>query len=106
MPDSRLRILFAHQAAADLEDIYFYTASRWGEEQARVYKARMLDALNLLAENPEMGLLDTRGRSGFRSFRVGSHRIWYRREGSALFVIRVLHTKRQSMDLSAMDQAD
>lgn len=79
----------------DLTDAYTYLAER--NPQAA---DRLLDdgeaLVNLLATFPELGRIRDELRPGVRSFRVRHVRyvLFYRREGDALVLLRLLHGSR------------
>ena len=82
-------------AEADLEDIFEYTLSRWGEEQFYVYRDKLTAALNTIALDPEV--VGSRSREdlfqGCRIFRVEHHYLVYRRGRDGIEVGRVLHER-------------
>lgn len=80
-------------AQRDLEGIFDYTVERWGLEQALRYTEAIAGACALLAEQPDHGLACDAIRSGYRSWRVERHRIYYRPAPYGVAVVRVLHER-------------
>lgn len=79
------------RAEADLREIWRYTSRNWSPEQADTYYNKLVDGIEAVAADGELG------RPSFRSnvFRhvVGSHVIYFRRRGSMVYIIRVLHSR-------------
>ena len=84
------------QAEVDLEEIWSYTATRWGLDQAERYVGGILQMLDFISENPRLGRWADEVRPGYRKKAIGSRIIFYREQDAAIDVVRVLH---QSMDL-------
>jgi toxin ParE1/3/4 len=83
------------RARRDLQDIWTYSADRWGPERADAYLRRMDEAITRAARDPQHGrACDPVGR-GYRKWAVGSHMLFYKDDDKTIIVIRVLH---QSMD--------
>ena len=80
-------------AEIDLEDIWLYSFEQWNEEQADRYYDQILDGIEQLIDNPEMGKSCATIRSGYRSIQVNSHIIYYRIDDDTIRVIRVLHER-------------
>ncbi|MGE0256700.1 MAG: type II toxin-antitoxin system RelE/ParE family toxin [Alphaproteobacteria bacterium] len=78
-------------AAADLRQIGQYTQARWGSLQRRRYFAALDRCLTFLAEHPDAGRVRDDVRVGYRSWREGSHVIFYRPDGDTVLVVRILH---------------
>lgn len=91
------------EARDDLREILRYSLRAWGRGQRCAYKTRILDALRELARYPGLG----RERHGLgkdvRSFPVGRHVIIYLATDDELIVLRILHTRMDIDDESAMD---
>ena len=89
------RAIFTPRARTDLDDIWDYTAQRWGIDQAERYLRRIAEAAELIAETPGRGRSCDHVREGYRKYPVGSHVIFYRETGGNIDVVRILH---QQMD--------
>ena len=84
-------VKFSRRARADLRGIWSYTIEHWGKGQAEAYLALIEGAVDAIVDNPELGRPCNEVRQGYRKHLVGSHVLFYRIEGKAIFVIRVLH---------------
>jgi toxin ParE1/3/4 len=82
-------------AADDLEDVFDYTLTTWGFEQFERYRKRLNQALDKIAQEPEV--VGSRSRDdlfpGCRVFRVEHHYLVYRKGPKAIEVGRVLHER-------------
>lgn len=78
-------------ADADLDSILDYGIAAHGRETAESYLRLIHATLDRLAEFPELGVPQFDLRAGLRSLPVKEHRIFYRFEGAAILVARVLH---------------
>jgi toxin ParE1/3/4 len=92
-------IRFTEQADLDLLNIYTYTHSTWGAQQATKCTDLLRAALHKIAEKPDrIGTVDRSYlRPGYRSYHQQRHLIFYRVEGNYIEVIRFLH---DSMDIA------
>ena len=84
-------MIFAEKARADLEEIWEYSARRWGQEQADSY----LKTIAKAAADAAAGRLRSRGvdfvRPGLRKARCVRHFIYFRKRNDGIRVVRVLH---------------
>jgi len=87
------------RARDDLASIADYTLSIWGEAQMRVYLDALLSRVEWLSENPMLGRPRPEIAPHLRSWREGSHIIFYRTAEDRIQIIGVPH---QSMDLDGM----
>ena len=84
-------------ADADLDDILDYGIRAFGRDVAEAY-LRLIDAtLARLSMFPEMGAPRPDLRPGIRSVPVKEHRVYYRFDGNAIGVVRVLHKAMDEM---------
>jgi plasmid stabilization system protein ParE len=90
-----MRIGFARRARRDLEEIFDYIATDNPKAAQRVLRA-ILDAINLVATNPSMGIKSARG-SNARSKLVISYpyRVHYLVRTDGIFIVHVRHTARR-----------
>ena len=81
------------ESRRDLAAIDDYTASRWGNEQARAYIAGIWQSFDKLAAKPELGRRRPDVPPPYLVFPVGSHIIIYRlnAEADRIEVLNVLH---------------
>jgi toxin ParE1/3/4 len=92
---SRRKLSLAPAAEDDLADILQYTEKRWGSEQADSYQAMLQKVLLELVEFPHLGKARPDLPAGYRSLLADQHLIYYRIEGSAIRVSRILHVRRE-----------
>lgn len=84
---------FTKRARRQLAEIAVYTATTWGAEQARIYRADLDKTLHALCWEPLMGSDIGSVRKGYRSFPSGRHVIFYRLLGNRLEVTAILHER-------------
>jgi toxin ParE1/3/4 len=89
------------QADSDLDDIWYYVASRGGSiDIADRFVDSITDRFFLLASHPNIGRArDEDLRPGLRSFPVGEYIIIYRVQDADVLILRVL---RGSRDVAAL----
>ena len=85
----------SRRARADLAEIWRYTHSRWGREQADKYVTTIHQTFGKLMANPSLGRPFPDAPKETRRYRIGSHVIFYRKSRKRLYIVRVLH---QSMN--------
>lgn len=87
-------VVLSPKAKADLSDIWDYTCSEWGVEQAEKYVrelwAAMQEQTRDLTKSVDIGDV----RKGYKKVRSGSHVIFFKvtRDG-VVEVVRILHQK-------------
>ena len=86
-------VRFSNRALADLDSIVGYTIHRWGEVQAALYVGQLEAASQRLADIPTLGRPCDHVRPGLWRTEAGSHVLFFRREGEALLVCRILHAR-------------
>lgn len=87
----------SEKANEDLENIWLYTYENWSQEQADRYYNLILNEMEYISENYESGKSLEHIRKGYRSSKVKSHLIFYRKsKRSTVEIIRILH---QRMDI-------
>lgn len=85
-------------AREDLKSIAKYTEEKWGREKRNNYLHDIDHAFQQLTSNNKLGRPCDHVRSGYRTFPVGSHIIFYVIGDDELVeIIRVLHKR---MDVS------
>ncbi|CAM2175058.1 type II toxin-antitoxin system RelE/ParE family toxin [Burkholderia orbicola] len=85
-------------AERDLDDIWDYTAGRWGEAQAEHYILGIESTIIGLADGTQPSLSAADVREGYRKALVGMHVVFFRESTALIDVIRILH---QQMDIPA-----
>ncbi len=92
-----MKLIIAPRALRDLDDIEYFTARRWGDDQAVRYLKQLRLAFERVADIPALGRV-VRGSDGLSTYRRGSHVLAFRAAAAHVEIVRVLH---QSMDLAA-----
>jgi toxin ParE1/3/4 len=91
------RFFLSPAAQKDVEQIWDYTADRWGTDQAEHYLRDLQQAIERAAVNPPIGRSCEEVRSGYRKLPAGSHVVFYRQiDDGAIDVVRIPH---QRMDI-------
>jgi toxin ParE1/3/4 len=85
-------------AVRDLTEILGYSIDAHGEAAAEAYLADLDRALDRLREYPELGAARPELNPLLRCLPCREHRIFYRFDGRAISVVRVLH---KAMDAEA-----
>lgn len=87
-----MKLVKSGAAGRDLDDIFDYTLTTWGIEQAEAYVASFDDAFARLRDHPEIGMtLEFAPR--FRRLRHRHHLILYELLPGRLRVVRILHER-------------
>ena len=87
----------SEKANEDLENIWLYTYENWSQEQADRYYNLILNEIEYIAKHFESGKSMEHIRKGYRSTKVKSHLVFYRKsKRSTVEIIRILH---QRMDI-------
>jgi toxin ParE1/3/4 len=87
------RFVLRPRAQADLDEIWDYTADRWGLDQAETYTRRLWKDIRTLADNPTLGRECNEVRPGYRHYPSGSHVRFYRLADDGIDVVRILHER-------------
>jgi toxin ParE1/3/4 len=88
-----LKLRLSRAAQQHLEDIWLYTISEWGEDQAEKYVALIEKALSLLPDNPYLGKVRPDVKPGYRALQAGKHLIFYSVGEEFVDVIGILHIR-------------
>ena len=83
------------KAVEDLENIYNRSINIWGVNRTREYIYDIENIFFSISENPMFGHAVEHLQHGLRSYPIGSHIVFYRREPSHVVIVRILH---KSMD--------
>lgn len=90
-----MKIQLTVDAEKDIEEIYCYSISSFGENQAELYYSGLSKHFTYIADNPVIGSnFSFVKESVFRS-NSESHAIYYRQEKKGILILRILH---QHMD--------
>jgi toxin ParE1/3/4 len=82
------------RALADLDEIWAYTVETWSVEQAERYLAGLGNALEALAERPQIGRTRDDLHPGLLVSSYAKHLIFYLVAKWGVDVVRVLHGSR------------
>lgn len=90
------RCILSPRAELDLDEIWDYTAERWGLEQAETYTRQLWRDIQNVAAQPAIARSCSDVRAGYYKYCSGSHIIFFRLTDSGIDVVRILH---QRMDV-------
>lgn len=87
------RFTLSPAARSDIDEIWDYTAERWGAAQAERYIGDIRDAcIDLAAGRRVSQRVDI--REGYRKLGVGSHILFFRSDDAGdIVVVRILHKR-------------
>jgi toxin ParE1/3/4 len=85
----------SRRAQSDLDEIWDYSAQRWGRDQANRYVEALRDSIKRVAAEPSRGRSMTVGHKSYQRYRSRSHLIFYRKTNRGIRIVRILH---ESMD--------
>lgn len=88
-------LAFSPAAQADLEEIWDYSADRWGPEQADSYIDAIRDACDALARGARQGR-PAEVWPHIRKCLCGSHVVYFVDHPGHLDVIRILHQRQDA----------
>jgi toxin ParE1/3/4 len=91
MPDRSISI--TDPAHADLEAIGQYTDQQWGEGRGEAYIESLLDSIELLGSNPEMGHRVSPQQLDLRRVVLRHYVVQYRVLELEIEILRVLHKR-------------
>jgi toxin ParE1/3/4 len=87
------RVVSSPKAKSDLSDIWDYTLSEWGIDQAEKYVRELWAAMQNHACDPSISIDISDVRRGYRKARPGSHIIFFKRTSDGIDVVRILHRR-------------
>lgn len=85
------KLIVSPRAGGDIDDIYDYTESRWGEDQAEDYTSGIRQALQEVCQGTRKGKSIDHVRKGAISLSFRSHFLIFRENTSSIILIRILH---------------
>ena len=88
------------RAKSDLDEIWDYTADKWGLGQAETYTRRLWADIIAVAARPTLGRECPEVRQGYRKYPSGSHVLFYHSAAGGIEVVRILHKR---MDYESHD---
>lgn len=80
-------------AQRDLADIWHYTNTKWGKDQANRYTLMLKAMCGALAAAPHQGVDCTFIKPGYRRRNTEHHVIYFRRTTYGIAIIRILHQR-------------
>lgn len=89
-------IRISARADDDLEAIGDYTEANWGVQKSEEYLDSITRCVEMLADNPQLGILRSELGRGLYLWPHESHLIFYRFDDDAIEIGRILHS---SMDV-------
>ena len=87
------RYVLSPRAQLDLDEIWNYTAKRWGIDQAEIYTRQLWRHIQTVAVQPTMGRPCPEIRDGYHKYLSGSHFLFYRLIDGGVDIIRILHER-------------
>jgi len=94
------------RAVQDFQNLFLYTLRNFGLNQADLYTEKMDRLLDLISDNPGMGIDCAHISLGIRRYSHEKHSIYYRQRESDILVVRILHQRMNPLihfDVSAGD---
>lgn len=88
------RFVLSPRAQQDLDDIWDFSAERWGDDRADSYVRGIRAAIETIAADPRRGQ-ECGFRVGYFQYSAGRHILFFKRLADGVDIIRILH---QSMD--------
>jgi toxin ParE1/3/4 len=85
-----MRLIFRAGATADLRNVARTTRTAWGEDQARLYVAKLRREIKSLTEFP-LRFPEVDDRPGLRRMNNGRHAVFYVVADERIEIVRVLH---------------
>jgi toxin ParE1/3/4 len=84
------RYALSPNAARSLEGISDYSLGEFGQQQAIRYLTMLNDKFEYLAQSPERGTKRDEIKSGYLSYFVGSHTVYYKIAEDGILIIDIL----------------
>jgi toxin ParE1/3/4 len=89
----RDHFVLSPRAQTDLEDIWDYTADRWGLEQAETYTRQLWKHITAMVGKPSLGKECSEVRRGYWKYASGAHVLFYRVTPDGVDIVRILHER-------------
>ena len=87
------------KAIEDISDIWIYTFQKWSQKQADRYHNLLTDEFEYISTHFEGGRSLEHIKPGYRSSKVKSHVVFYKRNSNGVTeIIRVLHQNMEVAD--------
>ncbi|SEA76782.1 toxin ParE1/3/4 [Desulfuromusa kysingii] len=88
-----IQVILSPKAKSDLSDIWEYTLSEWGIDQAEKYVRELWAAMQEKGVDLSTSTDITDVRKGYRKIRSGSHIIFFKLTSEGIDVIRIIHQR-------------
>ena len=82
-------------AEKDLEEIWIYTFETWSNKQADKYINAIIQKIQLICKNPEIGRQLINIKPDHRMLKINFHLIIYKFEANKIKIDRVLHQRME-----------
>ena len=79
------------KAREDLEAIWLYSLSEWGENQTEQYIDILIEVFVLLTQHPKIGVTCNDIRQGYLRYPTKRHMVYYRKTEYGIEIMRLLH---------------
>jgi toxin ParE1/3/4 len=79
------------RAQADLEEIWNYSAERWGVDCTERNIRELWDGIAYVASDPRRGRSCDEIRVGYYKYTVASHVLFFRTVSDGIDIVRILH---------------
>ena len=93
------KYVLTKKAVSDLSDIWNYTFDNWSEEQANRYYQMLMEHVELIADNPDIGKKYDVVRKELRGLIAGKHIVFYRKSSLANINVEIVRILHGSVDL-------
>jgi len=80
-------------AQQDIKNIWRYSFEHWGQRQADTYYDELKKGMEMILENPKIGIACDDIRQGYRQYHIKHHLVFYRLPPTYIHVVRVLGEK-------------
>ena len=85
--------VLSKRARADLQEIWRYSADRWGNSQADRYVLGLHRAIETVANDPDRARSCDHIRAGYRKYSAAAHVLFFRSITDGIEVVRILHQR-------------
>lgn len=93
-----MKLLLTSRALDDIQEIYEYSVSEWGENTAKKYLTAFEETFTLLKTNSGLLKINPKISSRFRVYPVQKHYIICDIIGSAIIILTVKHVSMNLLD--------
>ncbi len=87
------QVILSPRAKLDLGEIWDYTLSQWGIEQAEKYVRELWSVMEHVADDPTKSVDIGDVRGNYRKSRFGSHVFIFKVTRDGIDVVRILHQR-------------